>query len=735
MVNPLRKVYNKTPWEQKRLSKPLSDPNYIETPLQQSTIYEYDDHQQQQQQQQQEQQYEQDQQHQQRQSLSPASAPIQRQVSIAPLPSNSNNSGNNNNNNNGTPNIEPVRRGMTRADTKISLRKSKKDSRRVFVNIPPPAQYLDKNGLPKLTFGSNRINTAKYTALSFLPKNLFEQFRRVANMFFLFMAIIQLTPTFTVGSPFLTVFPLCFVVGVTAIKDGFEDYKRHVEDRNFNQRLCQQLKNVVNYNYPTAGHMAAQKNMSLPAKAWAGLVRGVNNTTSNTLRALGLSKKPPPQDNFPHLDLNELATTDMDIDDTVNAQHQNGQPDAANSSTGPQPEFIKEQWHNLRVGDFIMLKNNQAVPADAIILSTSEAEGSCFIETKDLDGETNLKTRMSLHETSKYNTARRCSRLKFYIDMEPINANLFTFNGSLTMLAKKRRPANVPLGHSAGLSGNNRYSHYAPSITSSMMSSVRGSMEENDAYRETFEQGYGNASSADGTSAGPAQSGTSASDYAHLHKSHSQRRRSRHTGSQSDPASSNSSSAHAGDKQEYEEPSEIYQDGQHPGAESTLRYSSSKHRSLHRTATTASMAGASDMAKNVLRSNYEQQFQHQQRQQVPEQNVASPRGGAFDSPTNTDASKNNCPYKETTIPVDINNMLLRGHVVRNTHWVIAVIVATGTETKIMLNSGETPSKRSRIEKTMNMQVCHILFGCLFYFVCQHLVTKAIETICNLNLMR
>ncbi|KAI8600263.1 hypothetical protein EDD21DRAFT_338696 [Dissophora ornata] len=312
--------------------------------------------------------------------------------------------------------MHPLKRGITRADTKISLRKSGKDSRRVFLNMPPPARYLDKNGVPKLKFGSNRINTAKYTALSFLPKNLFEQFRRVANMFFLFMAIIQLTPTFTVGSPFLTVFPLCFVISVTAIKDGFEDYKRHVEDRNFNQR-------------PQSTH---------------------------------------------------------------------------GSTSGVQPEFAKEQWHSLRVGDIIMLKNNQAVPADAIILSTSEAEGSCFIETKDLDGETNLKTRSSLHETSKYNTARRCSRLECFVDMEPINANLFSFNGSLTMIARKR----------------------------------------------------------------------------------------------------------------------------HDAAQGT----------------------------------------------------------------------------EKTLPVDINNMLLRGHVVRNTHWVIAVIVATGTETKIMLNSGETPSKRSRIEKTMNIQV-------------------------------
>ncbi|KAF9123145.1 hypothetical protein BGW39_009234 [Mortierella sp. 14UC] len=696
MVNPLRRVYNKTPWQQKRLSKPLSDPNYIGTPLQQSTIYEQDESSDQQQ-------------HLQEQSLD--TPPLQRQVSIAPLPPNSH--GNSNNSNNNTGEQQPARRGMTRADTKISLRKSKKDSRRVFVNIPLPPQYLDKNGAPKLSFGSNSINTAKYTTLTFLPKNLFEQFRRVANMFFLFMAIIQLTPIFTVGSPFLTVFPLCFVVGVTAIKDGFEDYKRHVEDRNFNQRLCQQLKNVVNYNYPTTDHMAARKNKSLPARAWAGLVHGVSTGTKKVMRALKLAEKPNRE--LPQMDLNELATTDVDVAsvlDAQNAQQQQQQQNAdPNTPTAPQPEFSKEQWHRLRVGDLIFLKNNQAVPADAIILSTSEAEGSCFIETKDLDGETNLKTRMSLHETSKYNTARRCSRLKFYIDMEPINANLFTFNGSLTMLAKKRRPAN-PTGHASGPSGNNRHSHYAPSITSSMMSSVRGSMDENEAYRETLENGQGIHAPADGALDRPAQSGTSASDYARLHKSHSQKRRSRLSGSHGDHASSGSHASpagnihSAGDKQEYEESPEIYQDDQHHGAESSFPRPTSKRNSLHRNATVVSTAGTSEMAKSVLKAKHEQRFSNKELPSVP----GSGDGQIF-SPAASDPSKNNCPYKETTIPVDINNMLLRGHVIRNTHWVIAVIVATGTDTKIMLNSGETPSKRSRIEKTMNVQVA-INFGIL-----------------------
>ena len=40
-------------------------------------------------------------------------------------------------------------------------------------------------------FCSNRVSTAKYNALSFLPCFLFEQFRRYSNCFFLFIALLQ----------------------------------------------------------------------------------------------------------------------------------------------------------------------------------------------------------------------------------------------------------------------------------------------------------------------------------------------------------------------------------------------------------------------------------------------------------------------------------------------------------------------------------------------------------------
>ncbi|KAG0046130.1 hypothetical protein BGZ83_008670 [Gryganskiella cystojenkinii] len=689
MVNTLQKIYNKTPWQQRRLSQPLQDPNYAGTPPQHSIIEEES--------------HVQDQYSDVQQQQNEQFSQLKRQVSIAAPPNSSQNGFPDSNpvppnNTTNDPSTQPLRRGMTRADTKISHRKTNKDSRRVFVNIPPPAQYLDSNGLPKTTFGSNRINTAKYTTLTFLPKNLFEQFRRVANMFFLFMAIIQLTPIFTVGSPFLTVFPLCFVVGVTAIKDGFEDYKRHVEDRNFNQRLCPQLKNVVNYNYPTESHLAAQKQKGYVSRFWHYIAHGLGAGRKKSMRALKLSKKPSGE--LPALDLADLPLED-------DTQATNAASEEQIKDPAKQPEFVKEQWHHLRVGDVIMLKNNQAVPADAIILSTSEAEGSCFIETKDLDGETNLKTRSSLHETSKYNTARRISRLKCYIDVEPINANLFSFNGSLTMLARKRQSGGAAAA--GGRSAGQRYSQYALSITSSMVSSARGSLEEDEgAYEESALEGV---SGAEGNQHAtyPAQSGTVASDYARLHKSTSHKRRSRRSGALGG-SSSNSPENFGGDKQELsQEPEELVnQNDQHPGA----RPSIAKRSSLYRTATSASMAGASEMAKNVLKAKYEQQVQQQQEQQngntsggvVREQLSGPATDGNISRGGTVKHQSGNTIYKETTIPVDINNMLLRGHVVRNTHWVIAVIVATGTETKIMLNSGETPSKRSRIEKTMNIQV-------------------------------
>lgn len=63
-------------------------------------------------------------------------------------------------------------------------------SRTVYFNLPLPPEMLDEDGAPKTTYARNKIRTAKYTPLSFVPKNLWFQFHNVANIFFLFLVIL-----------------------------------------------------------------------------------------------------------------------------------------------------------------------------------------------------------------------------------------------------------------------------------------------------------------------------------------------------------------------------------------------------------------------------------------------------------------------------------------------------------------------------------------------------------------
>ena len=55
-------------------------------------------------------------------------------------------------------------------------------------------------------------------------------------------------------------------------------------------------------------------------------------------------------------------------------------------------------------------------------------------------------------------------------------------------------------------------------------------------------------------------------------------------------------------------------------------------------------------------------------------------------------------------PISIENLLLRGCNLKNTNWIIGAVVFTGEETRIMMNSGITPTKRSRIAKSLNWNV-------------------------------
>jgi phospholipid-translocating ATPase len=67
----------------------------------------------------------------------------------------------------------------------------KSESRTIYVNIPLPDEAKDEQGHIKQNYGRNKIRTAKYTPLSFFPKNLWFQFHNIANIYFFFIIILS----------------------------------------------------------------------------------------------------------------------------------------------------------------------------------------------------------------------------------------------------------------------------------------------------------------------------------------------------------------------------------------------------------------------------------------------------------------------------------------------------------------------------------------------------------------
>uniref|UniRef100_A0A674P8J9 Uncharacterized protein n=1 Tax=Takifugu rubripes TaxID=31033 RepID=A0A674P8J9_TAKRU len=104
----------------------------------------------------------------------------------------------------------------------------------VFVkacNSPPQGcDEQQRYKMALIVFSSFSFSTHIWT---FVPKNLFEQFRRIANFYFLIIFLVQLMMT-PPTSPVTSGLPLFFVITVTAIKQGYEDWLRHKADNEVN---------------------------------------------------------------------------------------------------------------------------------------------------------------------------------------------------------------------------------------------------------------------------------------------------------------------------------------------------------------------------------------------------------------------------------------------------------------------------------------------------------------------
>ena len=201
-------------------------------------------------------------------------------------------------------------------------------------------------------FVDNHISTTKYNLVTFLPKFLYEQFSRYANLFFLFTAILQQIPGVTPTNRYTTIAPLSIVLLISAAKELVEDYKRRQADSV------------------------------------------LNNSRAMVLRG----------------------------------------------ST-----FEQTRWIDIAVGDIIRVESEEPIPADLVLMASSEPEGLCYIETANLDGETNLKIKQALPETAHLVSPGELGRLGGRIRSEQPNSSLYTYEATLTMNAgggEKELPLN-----------------------------------------------------------------------------------------------------------------------------------------------------------------------------------------------------------------------------------------------------------------------------------------------------
>ncbi|XP_076614933.1 phospholipid-transporting ATPase IC [Chaetodon auriga] len=105
--------------------------------------------------------------------------------------------------------------------------------------------------------------------------------------------------------------------------------------------------------------------------------------------------------------------------------------------------FQESKWRNIEVGDVVRLKKNDFIPADIMLLSSSNPNSLCYVETAELDGETNLKFKMGLRVTDeRLQEERQLAQFNALIECEEPNNRLDKFTGTM-LWQRESYPVNL----------------------------------------------------------------------------------------------------------------------------------------------------------------------------------------------------------------------------------------------------------------------------------------------------
>lgn len=283
----------------------------------------------------------------------------------------------------------------------------------------------------------------------------------------------QFFPIFGGTNPGLNAVPLIAIVAITAIKDAIEDYRRTILDTELNNAPVHRLQgwdnpNVLEDNVSTwrkikkatsrffgqlwhmierlwkkedpnarnrrSGIYDDDPRMSIETRVTHGASTRRESFVSaaEDIQMTPVTSPLPNQEHHDQMDA-PRPDTSYSFQGGTEARFEAIKGDIINPhiEAPGKARFHKDAWKSLRVGDFVRIYSDDELPADIIILATSDPDGACYVETKNLDGETNLKVRQALRCGRSMKHARDCERAQFMIDSEPPQANLYKYNGAI----------------------------------------------------------------------------------------------------------------------------------------------------------------------------------------------------------------------------------------------------------------------------------------------------------------